>query len=341
MLIHTTKKALSQFKNPTHEVDLTETDDHTEILNWSILPYEIDDHQGMLTLNDYTNFAVIIPQTRPFKSFDDFFEAFSLTLMSVCESMDISFIKIEAYLNDIKIDHKTIMQMSNHSKAAGLLEVYKEKLIQNANLLDLPNDPQNVMAAVRIGRDFPSKLNDYRNPLAAFKFEITAKYLFPADVADNLDDVKIKPTWDPYSQWKEMDGKISSDPDEMNNFRLAVEKNNSIMLARFKRYLQGASYSQRKIALMMSYARDYLDQFLLTILHQTFIHDLSILPAYFAEFMPAQRQNPLDEPVAFETLSELADFWEASGQISADDHEIIDHELNETKKIVQTTFYPM
>ena len=57
--------------------------------------------------------------------------------------------------------------------------------------------------------------------------------------------------------------------------------------------------------------------------------------------MPAQRQNPLDEPVAFETLSELADFWEASGQISADDHEIIDHELNETKKIVQTTFYPM
>ena len=154
MLIHTTKKALSQFKNPTHEVDLTETDDHTEILNWSILPYEIDDHQGMLTLNDYTNFAVIIPQTRPFKSFDDFFEAFSLTLMSVCESMDISFIKIEAYLNDIKIDHKTIMQMSNHSKAAGLLEVYKEKLIQNANLLDRPNDPQNVMAAVRIGRDF-------------------------------------------------------------------------------------------------------------------------------------------------------------------------------------------
>ena len=73
MLIHTTKKALSQFKNPTHEVDLTETDDHTEILNWSILPYEIDGHQGMLALNDYTNFAVIIPQTRPFKSFNDFF----------------------------------------------------------------------------------------------------------------------------------------------------------------------------------------------------------------------------------------------------------------------------
>lgn len=339
MLIHTTKKALLQFKDLTHEVDLSKTDENTEILNWSVLPYDINNHHGMLALNDYTNFVIIINQTEPFKSFNDFFNAFSLTLMAVCESMDISFVKIEAYLNDIKIDYKTVVQMSNHSKKAGLLEVYKERLVQNNNLLDLPNDPQNVMVAVKIGKDFPNKLNDYRNPLAAFKFEVTAKYLFPADVMDDFSNAKIKPTWDAYSQWDDMDGKISDDPNEMNDFRVAVEKNNMVMLTRFKRYLQESSYSKRKVALMLSYARDYLNQFLLTILHQTFIHDLSILPAYFAEFMPAQRQNPSSEKEAFEALSELADFWEASGQISVDDHQIINHELAETKKIVKMSAY--
>ena len=296
MFIHTTKNAISQFKNPTHEVDSLETDENLEILNWSVLPYDIENHHGMIVLNDFTNFAVIISQTQPFNSFDDFFQAFSLNLMAVCEALDISFVKVESYLNDIKIDHKTIMQLSNHSKAAGMLEIYRDQLMKNIDLLDRPMDPQNVVATVQIGKSFPTNLNDYRNPLAAFKFEITAKYLFHADVNDDLSNVKIKPTWKPYEDWNYMDGKISEDIDDMESFRLAVKKNNELMLNRFQRYLQGNSYSQRKISLMMSYARDYLNNFLLVVLHQTFIHDLSILPAYFAEFMPAQRQKPTEEP---------------------------------------------
>ena len=134
-----------------------------------------------------------------------------------------------------------------------------------------------------------------------------------------------------------MDGKISLDQDEMQTFKLAVQKNNSLMLSRFKRYLQGA-VNEFKIPLMLSYARDYLNEFLLNILHQTFIHDLSILPAYFTEFMPAHRQNPINEMVAFETLCELADFWQASGQISKEDQQFIKDEVQTTRSLVKVTF---
>lgn len=341
MYIHTTKKAISQFKNPTHEVDLSETDENLEILNWSILPFNIQNHQGMLALNDYTNFPLIISQDQPFDSFDDFFQAFSLNLMAVCEALDISFVKIESYLNDIQIDHKTIKQMSNHSHVVETLELYHDELERNIDWLDRPMDPQNVFAAIQIGKRYSYTLNDYRNPLAAFKFEITAKYLFHADVNEDLSNVKIKPTWEPYTTWNDMDGKISDNVDEMESFRLAVKKNNDLMLSRFKRYLRDRSANLRKNALMISYASDYLNNFLLVVLHQTFIHDLSILPAYFAEFMPAQRQKPSEEPVAFDALRKLAEFWEASGQISNDDHQILDHEIDETQKLVNITSQTM
>lgn len=337
MIIHTTKKGIEQFANPLHEVDLAEQNAELEILNWTALPYNVHGHQGMIVLNDYTNFTVVVGQKRPFKSFEEFFEAFSLNVMAVCEAINVSLEKVKAYLDDIQADRKIIMQLSNRSKTAHLINCYKDQLIENVDLLDRPLDSQNVMIALKLGRNFACDLNGYHNPLAAFKFELTADYLFPADKVDDQDNVKVKPTWDSYSQWSEMDGKISINQEEMKSFKLAVQKNNLLMLERFRRYLQG-SVINCKIPLMMSYARDYLNAFLLNLLHQTFIHDLSILPAYFTEFMPAHRQNPTDEMVAFETLHELASFWQASGQISKEDYQFIIDEVNATKSLVKVTF---
>lgn len=337
MIIHTTKKGIEQFANPLHEVDLAKQNGELEILNWTALPYSIHGHQGMVVLNDYTNFTVIISQKRPFKSFEEFFEVFSLNVMAVCEAINVSVEKVKAYLDDIHSDRKIIMQMSNHSKTAKLVSIYKKRLIENIDLIDRPVDLQNVMAALKIGRDFACELNGYHNPLAAFKFELTAEYLFPADQVNHQENIKIKPTWDPYSKWCKMDGKIGLSQDEIRIFKLEVHKNNSLMVSRFQRYLKG-SVNKFKIPLMLSYARDYLDEFLLNILHQTFIHDLSILPAYFTEFMPAHRQNPMDEEVAFETLCELADFWQASGQISEEDQQFIKDEVQTTRSLVKVTF---
>ena len=334
MIIYANKNLRERFKDFNEQYDLK---DLNGLYTWYATSFEVNHHPLLLMVNQCTHFDLIFTDIHLNDSRESFQKLFAEEFLTVCETLNISSVKAKIYLEKLTKTKNFVIPLKCNDPFASILNEYKELITTHRELLatekGIFSDPLNINAAI-FSAGFVA-CRGYNNAIMALKDELIMQYPLQADI-DHISStqIKIKPSWKTYTTWKIMDGKISTDPQEMHDFYVEVKHNNYLFLNAFRKYLVQKEKNKRMHDLIISYVKEYLNDFLLTDLHQTIIHDIASIPGYIFEFMPSQNENPEKDPVIFIALSYLIDFLEISGQISKSNAALMHTELSGVKTVV-------